>query len=179
MAVGSDPPDIVFGLRNGQLVEQFAMSKFYVKIRAVEIEHPEIVQAIHVEEIISHSDGAMAECLVKLSARGVGDQRNLRGIAEPRQPSGDVVCSRISFLSRSEPRGRKDGAESTEEKFTKETQNTQRPRIHGGILKNFKKKPLACLIQFPISEDAKMEQRALRKIFTAKTQRTRRNPERI
>ena len=60
------------------------MSEFHVKIRRFEIKDSEIIQAIHPKEIVSHSDRAVAEGLVKLFTRGVGYQRNLRAIAEPR-----------------------------------------------------------------------------------------------
>ena len=82
------------------------MSEFHIKIRGFEIKDSEIIQAIHAEEIVPHSDRAMAEGLVKLFARGVGDQRNLRPIAEPRQPASEIILSRRGFLSGSRKRGK-------------------------------------------------------------------------
>ena len=67
------------------------MNEFHVEIWGCEIKDAIIVQAIHAEEIISDSDRAVAERLVKLLARTVSDERDLRAITESRQPSGEII----------------------------------------------------------------------------------------
>ena len=81
------------------------MGEFHIKIRSSEIKDAEIIQAIQADQIVSHSDGTMAECLVKLFARRVGDQRNLRTVAKLGQQSGENILSRLSFLRRSRQEG--------------------------------------------------------------------------
>ena len=46
----------------------------------LEIKHAEVVKAVHAQEIVFHSDRAVAKCLVKLFARRVSDQRDLCAI---------------------------------------------------------------------------------------------------
>jgi hypothetical protein len=70
------------------------MNEFHVEIRGGEIKDAVIIQAIQAEEIVSDSDGAVAERLVKLLARGVSDERNLRPIAQSRQLSGEIILRR-------------------------------------------------------------------------------------
>ena len=70
------------------------MNEFHVEVRGVEIKDSEVVKAIHAEEIVSHSDRAVAERLVKLFARSVSDERNLRAIAESRQLTGEIILRR-------------------------------------------------------------------------------------
>ena len=70
------------------------MNEFHVEIWGCEIKDAVIVQAIHAEEIVSDSDRAVAERLVKLLTRSVGDERNLRAITESRQLTGEIILRR-------------------------------------------------------------------------------------
>jgi hypothetical protein len=67
------------------------MNEFHVEIWGCEIKDAVVVQAIHAEEIVSDSDGAVAERLVELLARTVSNERNLRAITESRQSSGEII----------------------------------------------------------------------------------------